>query len=122
MKDAEFTVTTAAKEEIYLGSVSLGVPGTLTIEDGTVMDVIGVVYSETDSTPKLGEANCLAVDADTVAAGEFAVTVPGLKPKTRYYVRTYARGGYNLRYGDVREVWTNAAADNEGYGSEDFEW
>ena len=122
MKDAEFTVTTAAKEEIYLGSVNLGVPGTLTIEDGTVMDVIGVVYSETDSTPKLGETSCLAVDADTVAAGEFAVTVPGLKPKTRYYVRTYARGGYNLRYGDVREVWTNAAADNEGYGSEDFEW
>lgn len=122
MKDSEFTVTTAAKEEIYLGSVSLGVPGTLTIEDGTVMDVIGVVYSETDSTPKLGETSCLAVDADTVAAGEFAVTVPGLKPKTRYYVRTYARGGYNLRYGDVREVWTNAAADNEGYGSEDFEW
>ena len=122
MKDAEFTITTAAKEDINLGSVNLGVPGTLTIEDGTVMDVIGVVYSETDSTPKLGETNCLAVDADTVAAGEFAVTVPGLKPNTRYYVRTYARGGYNLRYGDVREVWTNAAADNEGYGSEDFEW
>ncbi len=122
MKDAEFTITTAAKEDINLGSVNLGVPGTLTIEDGTVMDVIGVVYSETDSTPKLGETSCLAVDADTVAAGEFAVTVPGLKPKTRYYVRTYARGGYNLRYGDVREVWTNAAADNEGYGSEDFEW
>jgi hypothetical protein len=122
MKDAEFTVTTAAKEEIYLGSVSLGVPGTLTIEDGTVMDVIGVVYSEADSTPKLGESNCLIVDAETVAAGDFSVTVTGLKPKTRYYVRTYARGGYNLRYGDVREVWTNAAADNEGYGSEDFEW
>ena len=122
MKDAEFTITTAAKEDIYLGSLSLGVPGSLTIEDGTVMDVIGVVYSEADSAPKLGKSNCLVVDSETVAAGDFTVTVTGLKPKTRYYVRTYARGGYNLRYGDVREVWTNAAADNEGYGSEDFEW
>lgn len=122
MKDAEFTVTTAAKEEIYLGSVSLVVPGNLTIEDGTAMDVIGVVYSSDDSTPKLGKANCHVVNADTVSAGEFTVTVTGLKPKTRYWVRTYARGGHNLRYGEIREVWTNAAADNEGYGSEDFEW
>lgn len=122
MKDAEFTVTTAVKEEIYLGSVSLVVPGNLTIEDGTAMDVIGVVYSSDDSTPKLGKDNSIVVNADTVSAGEFSVTVPGLKPKSRYWVRTYARGGHNLRYGEIREVWTNAAADNEGFGSEDFEW
>jgi len=122
MKDAEFTVYTGAKEDIYIGALHLGIPGELTIDDGTAMDVIGVVYSADDSTPKLGKANCHVVNADTVSAGEFTVTVTGLKPKTRYWVRTYARGGHNLRYGEIREVWTNAAADNEGYGSEDFEW
>ena len=122
MKDAEFTVYTGAKEDIYLGALHLGIPGELTIDDGTAMDVIGVVYSADDSTPKLGKANCHVVNADTVSAGEFTVTVTGLKPKTRYWVRTYARGGHNLRYGEIREVWTNAGADNEGYGSEDFEW
>lgn len=25
-------------------------------------------------------------------------------------------------YGETREIWTKASADNEGYGSEDFEW
>ena len=122
MKDAEFTVTTAAKEEIYLGAVSLGVPGELIIDDGTVMDVLGVVYSETDSTPKLGKDNCFTADADVISEGEFKIKVTGLKPKTRYWVRTYAKGGHNLRYGEVREVTTNAAGDNEGFGSEDFEW
>ena len=122
MKDAEFTVTTAAKEEIYLGAVSLSVPGELIIEDGTIMDVLGVVYSETDSTPKLGKDNCFTADADVILEGEFKIKVTGLKPKTRYWVRTYAKGGYNLRYGEVREVTTNASGDNEGFGSEDFEW
>jgi hypothetical protein len=122
MKDAEFTVTTAAKEEIYLGAVSLGVLGELIIDDGTVMDVLGVVYSETDSTPKLGKDNCFTADADVISEGEFKIKVTGLKPKTRYWVRTYAKGGHNLRYGEVREVTTNAAGDNEGFGSEDFEW
>ena len=122
MKDAEFTVTTAAKGDIYLGAVSLGVPGELIIDDGTIMDVLGVVYSETDSTPKLGKDNCFTADADVISEGEFKVKVTGLKPKTRYWVRTYAKGGYNLRYGEVREVTTNASGDNEGFGSEDFEW
>jgi hypothetical protein len=122
MKDAEFTVVTAAQEDLHIEATSITVPGELTIDDGTAMDVIGVIYSSESSDPRFGRENSVVVDSDKADAGEFSVTITGLKPRSRYWVRTYARGGHNMRYGEVREFWTKASGDNEGYGSEDFEW
>lgn len=122
IKDADFKVKTGDVEDIIKADVYLKVPGVLTVLDSTVMDEVGVVYSKFDNDPKIGDENVVAVGTQNVSSGDFSVTVPGLAPNTKYWIRTYAKGGYNVRYGVVREVYTKASADNEGYGSEDFEW
>ena len=127
MKDAEFTLATDNSPET-IADIYAVVTGNLTISDNTVMDIKGVVfmpdgaYVNASRDLKLGRHNCTAVNADDANDGEIRVTISGLKPNTRYWYRTYASGGYNTRYGEVREFWTKAAADNEGYGSDDFTW
>lgn len=121
MKDAVFTLTTDDYPEA-IADVYAVVTGNLTISDNTVMDVKGIIFSHDTSDLKLGKEYCTAVNAENANDGEIRVTISGLKPNTHYWYRTYARGGYNTRYGEVREFWTKAAADNEGYGSDDFTW
>ena len=122
MKDADFTITTGEVEEIFISDVYIKVPGELVVSDDTAMESKGVICSSTTSTPRLGQEDAVSVAADKSSSEMFNVTVTGLKPNTKYWVRTYAKGGHNIRYGETREIWTKASADNEGYGSEDFEW
>ena len=122
MKDADFTITTGEVEEIFISDVYIKVPGELVVSDDTAMESKGVICSSTTSTPRLGQEDAVSVAADKSSPEMFNVTVTGLKPNTKYWVRTYANGGHNIRYGETREIWTKASADNEGYGSEDFEW
>ena len=122
MKDAEFVVTTSEVENIFISDTYIVVPGKVEILDETAMESIGVVYSSIDSAPNLNQVNSVSVKSDDTVSGEFSLTVTELKPNTKYWVRTYAIGGHNVRYGATREIWTRASADNEGYGSEDFEW
>ena len=122
MKDADFTIATGNIEEIFISDVYIKVPGKLVVLDDTAMESKGVVCSSTTSTPRLRQEGSISVAADKSSPEIFNVTVTGLKPNTKYWVRTYAKGGHNIRYGETREIWTKASADNEGYGSEDFEW
>lgn len=122
MKDADFTITTGNIEEIFISDVYIKVPGKLVVLDDTAMESKGVVCSSTTSTPRLRQEGSISVAADKSSPEIFNVTVTGLKPNTKYWVRTYAKGGHNIRYGETREILTKASADNEGYGSEDFEW
>jgi hypothetical protein len=122
MKDANFTITTGDIQEIFISDVYIKVPGELVVSDETLMEEKGVVCSSTTSIPYLGQEDLISVTADKASPEVFNLTVTGLRPNTKYWVRTYAKGGHNTRYGETREIWTRASAENEGYGSEEFEW
>lgn len=121
MRDAEFTVTTS-DEIVVIGDTHAILKGELVVTDGTVMDAKGIVFRGTDEEVKIGADGCSVVNADDASSGEITVTITGLKPNTTYWYRAYARGAYNTRYGDVKSFKTKGAADNEGFGSEDFDW
>lgn len=121
MRDAEFTVTTS-DEIVEIGDTHAILKGELVVTDGTVMDAKGIVFSSTTSDLKVGKEDCSFVNAENALPGEMSVLIEGLKPNTTYWYRAYARGAYNTRYGDVKSFKTKGAADNEGFGSEDFDW
>ena len=56
-------------------------------------------------------------------AGSFTLRIENLKPNTTYYVRTYAKGGYNTRFGEVINFSTMASGNGEGFDDGgDYEW
>ena len=121
MRDAEFTISTL-EEIVEIGDTHVILKGDLVVTDGTVMDAKGIVFSATTSDLKVGKEDCSFVNAENALPGEMSVMIDGLKPHTTYWYRAYARGAYNTRYGVVRSFKTKGAADNEGFGSEDFDW
>ena len=54
---------------------------------------------------------------------EFKAALTGLKPNTNYEFRAYAKGGYNVRYGDIVKFTTTSAGSGEGFDNGgDYEW
>ena len=122
MKDAVFTVATRTEADV-VRDIYIKASGTLTVSDDTKMEAKGFICSSTASDPKLYTEGCIITDEGT-AEGDFTSTIKGLLPGTTYYIRAYAKGGYNVRYGQVITVKTKEGADGEGYLEDDdiFEW
>ena len=121
MKDAVFTISNNAEADV-ISDVYVTVSGNLTVSDATVIESKGFICS-TSSDPKLNIEGCIITEGDT-SQGDFTLTVKDLKPGTTYYIRAYAKGGYNVRYGNVITLKTKEGADGEGYLEDDeiFEW
>lgn len=121
MKDAVFTVSNKTEADV-VRDVYVTVSGTLTVNDDTKMEAKGFICSTT-TDPKIYTEGCIMTDEGT-ASGDFTSTIKGLNPGTTYYIRAYAKGGYNVRYGNVITVKTKEGADGEGYIEDDeiFEW
>lgn len=121
MKDAVFTISNNAAADV-ISDVYVTVSGNLTVSDATVIESKGLICS-TSSDPKLYTEGCIITEGDT-SQGDFTLTVKDLKPGTTYYIRAYAKGGYNVRYGNVITLKTKEGADGEGYLEDDeiFEW
>lgn len=122
MKDAVFTVASRTEADV-VRDIYIKASGTLTVSDDTKMEAKGFICSSTASDPKLYTEGCIITDEGT-AEGDFTSTIKGLLPGTTYYIRAYAKGGYNVRYGQVITVKTKEGADGEGYLEDDdiFEW
>lgn len=119
MKDARFEVVTGSISDVT-GS-SFVAAGEYTSLDGTEITEVGFAYSEHTSEPTIARTDCGYVK---VAAGSpFTAAVTGLKPNTTYYVRAYAKGGYNVKYGEYVTVTTGSAGSGEGFDNGgDYEW
>ena len=119
MKDARFEVVTKSTSGVTGSSFTAS--GEYTSLDGTEITEVGFAYSEHTSEPTIARTDCGYVK---VAAGSpFTAAVTGLKPNTTYYVRAYAKGGYNVKYGEYETVTTGSAGSGEGFDNGgDYEW
>ena len=119
MKEANFNVVTTGITKVT--GTSFDASGEFTSVDGTEITEVGFVYSEFTDKPTVAGFYCSSVKAS--AGSPFTTTVSGLRPQTTYYVRAYARGGYNVKYGESMSITTGSAGNGEGFGNGgDYEW
>lgn len=119
MKDAEIVPEIVSISNITEGSARFA--GKLTIKDATVIEEMGFVLSSTNSNMSITNESCTKF---TVASttGDYSVDATGLTPNTIYYVRAYAKGGYNTKYGEVIEFRTHSIGINDDFSDDEYEW
>ena len=119
MKDARFKVVTSTVSGATGSSFTAS--GEYVSIDGTEITEVGFAYSEQTSEPTIAASNCGSVKAS--AGSPFTAVATGLKPNTTYYVRAYAKGGYNVKYGECLSITTGSAGNGEGFDNGgDYEW
>jgi len=101
------TVTTTAITTYDASSATLG--GNVTADGGTTVTERGVVYSSSDNTPTIGEADVTKEVNGTAGTGAFSKSVTGLSGGTTYYVRAYAINSEGTTYGSMQSFTTIAA-------------
>ena len=119
MKDADFALVNTGISDIT--PYSLDVSAEVTVSDATVIERRGFVISD-DNT-------CLSLDDGAIVIesgngqGEFTAAIKDLLPNRRYYVRAFAVGGHNTKYGDCMSFMTDNAGNGEDFkdGGE-YEW
>ena len=79
------------------------VSGNVTTDGGSAITERGIVYSKTNATPTVADTKGVA---DTVATGEYRVSIENLTANTKYYARAYAKNAIGLSYGNVIEFTT----------------
>ena len=123
MKDADFSAKTGVASNVK--GTSVDVSGTVTVNDNTSIETVGFIYRECYSHNT--DLKFFGEDVQSVETGmsngKFSKTISGLKPQTQYEIRAYAKGGYNVRYGDIIYVTTTSAGNGENFGNGgDYEW
>lgn len=122
MKDADFVVKTGAATNVK--GTSFDIAGNVTVNDATAMDSVGFIYSDYMYADliTLSHDGIVNVNLGT-KTGDLKTTLTGLKPNTEYRVRAYAKGGYNVRYGEEIYIRTPHAGNGEGFDDGgDYEW
>jgi hypothetical protein len=98
------TVTTTAPTGTGLFQSTFG--GNVTASGTQTVTERGVVWSRTDATPTIGEANVFKV-ADGSGTGSFSEVVTGLEGGTKqHYVAAYAINSVGTAYGSVQTTTT----------------
>jgi hypothetical protein len=119
MKDAEIIPVTLTSSNITEEGATLN--GNLTINDNTVIEEMGFVVSKTNSDISVSNDNCMKFIVDSTT-GEFSTNATGLVPNTTYYFRAFAKGGYNIKYGDVMEFRTHSMGISDDFTGDDYVW
>lgn len=104
--ETEPSVTTATVTTYGTTSAAMG--GDVMTTGGEAVTERGVVYSNTDSMPVIGEPG-VTKDGNGSGTGEFSETVSGLAPNTTYYLCAYATNCAGTSYGAMQQFTTDAA-------------
>jgi hypothetical protein len=96
-------VTTTAISTYNASSATMG--GNITDDGGATVTARGVLYSSTNSTPTIGDAD-VTPDANGNGSGSFSKTISGLSANATYYVRAYAINSVGTSYGSVQSFKT----------------
>ncbi|MEQ9443434.1 MAG: Calx-beta domain-containing protein, partial [Cyclobacteriaceae bacterium] len=101
------TVTTTAISIFDATSATLG--GNVTADGGAPVTERGVVYSSSDTDPKIGDIGVIKDDNGT-GTGAFNESITGLTASTTYYTNAYAINAEGTSYGSVESFTTSAAS------------
>ena len=119
MKDADFALVNI--EILDLTPYSLEVSAEVTVSDATIIEKKGFVISD--------DVDCLSLDDGVIVVesgagqGEFSAEIKDLLPNKRYYVRAFAIGGRNIKYGDCVSFMTDKAGNGEDFKDDgEYEW
>ena len=101
---------------------SAKISGQTTVTDRTTIETTGFVYS-LSGDPKLHHDG-VSFTEERGVSGYFTSQITGLKPGTQYYIRAYAKGGHNTRYGEVITFRTRTSGSGEGFDDDGYydEW
>lgn len=112
VKDAKFAVTTYESLDITESAATL--KGKVEVKDETHIEVRGFVYRENSSDLNTNDSAVTVIESDG-QDDEFSAAVTGLKPNTTYYYRAFAKGNYNVRYGETKSFKTNLSGTGDGF-------
>ena len=95
---SHLTIKSTNKIE-YITGISAISGATVISSDGGVTNVArGVCWSLIDTLPKINTSD---YTVNGVGDGTYVSTIIGLKPNTKYYVRSYTTYGYGTTYGPI---------------------
>ena len=82
----------------------------------------GFLLSDVNDNPTIYSGYSAKVEASDNAKGSYSCLITDLQPNSTYYVRAYAIGDGETRYGEVMKVNTSSPGSGEGFTGDDFEW
>lgn len=96
-------VTTTDSSDITATSAVLG--GSVTNDGGAAVVERGVVYSNIETTPEIGES-MVTKDTNGTGTGSFTESIDSLSQGTTYYFQSYAINSAGTSYGGVAQFKT----------------
>ena len=119
VKDAVFRLVNS--EVLSATPYSVNVTSEVVVSDGTVIERRGFLVSETTSV-EIATEGIKNVEVGN-GKGQFSKTIEGLLPNKKYYIRSYAVGGYNVKYGEILSFYTDTSGNGEGFKpGDDYDW
>ena len=103
--------TVSTTSPIFISNTSVYLGGNAISDEGNTITERGIVFSSTDTSPLIGEADVIKNDNGT-GLGTFNEFITGLTKNTTYYVRAYATNAGSTFYGAVESFMT-LDKDNE---------
>ena len=104
-------LTTTNAAAVTDTSATLG--GEVILQGESSVTERGIVYSSTDTNPKIGDTNVTKDDNGT-GTGVFSENITGLTANTTYFYRAYAINTQGTDYGAVKTVLLNNALNFDG--------
>lgn len=104
------------------GETTITARGNLVLTMEVEIEEKGFILSDINDNPGIYEGYSHMVTASDNAKGNYTCTFTDLQPNTKYYVRAYAKGDGEYRYGETMTVITSSPGSGEGFTGDDFEW
>ena len=89
--------------------------GDITSDGGKAITERGFVFSDTDSTPTIGEGGVTQIIEGGTATGTYSDTLTPLTNNTLYYYQAYATNSKGTSYGGVEQFTTAAIYTKANY-------
>ena len=118
MREHDINVTLSTTEVNEVTKTSATVSGSIEYIGNVKLTELGFVYSSSTDSPNVNSTKVTA----SITEGAFSKTLTGLKPGTKYYVRSFAAEGDIIAYGNVISFTTPMSGGTEGLPEEDYEW
>ena len=104
------------------GETSINAKGILILNMEVEITEKGFLLSDVNDNPTIYSGYSAKVEASDNAKGSYSCLITDLQPNSTYYVRAYAIGDGETRYGEVMKVNTSSPGSGEGFTGDDFEW